>query len=82
MPSFGKGRGSCNSHEMRLSGMPGMGLLIYPSIQTYTANIGIWWVQFPCALACFGSLWKEITPFFYVGFHDTRFHDIHMSYVG
>ena len=38
MPSFGKGGGSRNSHEMRLSGMPGMDLLISPSLQTYTAN--------------------------------------------
>ena len=42
MPSFGKARGSRNSHEMRLSGMPGMGLLISPILETYTNNIGIW----------------------------------------
>ena len=42
MPSFGKGGGSRYSHEMRLSGMPGMGLLISPSLRTYTVNIGIW----------------------------------------
>ena len=42
MPSFGMGGGSRNSHEMRLSGMPGMDLLISPSFRTYTANIGIW----------------------------------------
>ena len=41
MPSFGKGRGSRKSHEMRLSGMLGMGLLISASLQTHTANIGI-----------------------------------------
>ena len=37
MPSFAKGGGSHNSHDMRLSGLPGMGLLIYPSLRTYTA---------------------------------------------
>ena len=30
--SFEKGGGSRNSHEMRLFGIPGMGLLIYPSL--------------------------------------------------
>ena len=29
---FMKGGSSCNSHEMRLSGNPGMGLLISPSV--------------------------------------------------
>ena len=42
MPSFEKGGGSHNSHEMRLSGMPGMSLLISPSLRTNTANIAIW----------------------------------------
>ena len=41
MPSFGKGGGSHNSHEMRLSGISSMGIIISPSLQTYTANIGI-----------------------------------------
>ena len=40
MTSFEKGGGSRNSHDMRLSDMPGMGLLKSPSIRTYTANIG------------------------------------------
>ena len=39
---FGKGEGSCYSHQMRMSGMPGMGLLISPSLRTYSVNIGIW----------------------------------------
>ena len=39
---FREGGGSYNSHEMILSSMPGMGLLISPSLRTYTANIGIW----------------------------------------
>ena len=47
---------------MRLSGLPGMGLLISPSLQTYTANMGSDGVQFPCTLAKFGSLWQVITP--------------------
>ena len=38
---FGKGRGSRNSHEMRLFGMPGMVLLISPSLRTDTSNIRI-----------------------------------------
>ena len=41
MPFFKKEGGSRNSHEMRLSGMTSMGLFIYPSLQTYIANIGI-----------------------------------------
>ena len=32
VPFFGKGEGSRNSPELRLSGMPGMGLLISPSL--------------------------------------------------
>ena len=42
MSSFWMGGGSPNSHEMRLSGMPGMHLLISPFLRTSTANIGIW----------------------------------------
>ena len=76
MPFFGKGGGSRNSHEMRLSGMSGMDLLICPSLRTYTANI---WI---CALACFGSLWTVIPPLFGVGFHDIGFHDAYIIYVG
>ena len=38
---FGKDGGSRNSHKMRQSDMPGMGVLIYPSLRNYTANIGI-----------------------------------------
>ena len=41
MPSIEKGGGSRKSHEMRLWGMLGMSLFISPSLQTYTANIGI-----------------------------------------
>ena len=67
MPSFGKGGGSRNSHEMRLSGMSGMGLLISPSLRTYTVNIGSGRVKFPCMLACFGSPWPVIPPLFGVG---------------
>ena len=40
--SFEKGGGSRNSHEMRLSSIHGIGLLISPALRTYTANIGIW----------------------------------------
>ena len=45
MPSFGKGEGSRNSHEMRLSGLPCMDLHTSPSLWIYTANIGIWRVN-------------------------------------
>ena len=76
MPSFGKGECSRNSHDMRLSGMPGMGLLKSPSLRTYGG------VQFPCTLSYFGSLSPVIPPLFGVGFHDTGFHDAHMIYVG
>ena len=82
MPSFGKGGGSRNSHEMRMSGMPGMSILIYLRIRTYTANIGICGVQFPFTLACFGSHWPVIPHLFDVGFNDTGFHDANMIYVG
>ena len=53
MPSFSKGEGSHNSHEMRLSGMPSKDLLISPSLQTYTANIGIWWGSIPMYASMF-----------------------------
>ena len=36
--SFEKAKGSRYSHEMRQSGMPGIGILIYPSLWNYTAN--------------------------------------------
>ena len=32
IPSFGKGKNLHKSHKIRLSGMPGMGLLISPSL--------------------------------------------------
>ena len=67
MPSIGKGGGSRNSHEIRVSDMPGMGILISPSLRTYTSNIGFGGVKFPCTLACFGSLWPMIPPLFGVG---------------
>ena len=51
--SFGKGEGSRNSHEMRLSGMTGMGLLISPSLRTNTANIGIWQGSIPMYASMF-----------------------------
>ena len=53
MPSFGKGGGSGNSDEMRFSGMPGMGFLFYPSLRTYTANIGIWRGSIPMYASMF-----------------------------
>ena len=44
---FREGGGSYNSHEMILSSMPGMGLLISPSIRTYNATVGIWQTSIP-----------------------------------
>ena len=44
---------ACNSHEMRLSGMSGMGLVIYPSLRTYTTNIGIWRGSIPMYASMF-----------------------------
>ena len=81
MPSFGKGGGSRNSHEMIMSVMPGMGLLISPSLRTYTANIGIWRGSIPMYASMFWvTLDGDSTSFRCGG--DTRFHDAHMIYVG
>ena len=82
MPYFGMGTGSRKSHEMRLFGMPGMGLLISPSLQTYTANIGIWRGSIPMYASMFWVTLAGDSTFFGVRFHDTGFHDAHMIYVG
>ena len=78
MPSFGKGEDLRKSHEIRLSGMHSMGLHISPSLQTYTAYIGIWQVSNPMYASMFWVFLPVIPPLFGVGFHDTRFHDAHM----
>ena len=81
MPSFEKGGGSCNSHEMRLSGMPGVGFLISPSLRTYTANIGIWRGLIPMYSRMFWvTLAGDSTSFQCGG--DTGFHYAHMINVG
>ena len=81
MPSFEKGRGSRNSHEMRLSGMLGICLLISPSLQTYTANIGIWRGSIHMYASMFWvTLAGDSTSFRCGG--DTEFHDAHMIYTG
>ena len=67
MPSFGKGGGSCNSHDMRLSGMSGMGLLISPSLRTYTANIGIWRGSYPMYASMFWVTWASDSTSFQCG---------------
>ena len=80
MPSLEKGRGSRNSHDMRLSGMTRMGLLIYPSILTYTANIGILQGSIPMYTSLFRvTLAGDSTSFRYGG--DTGFYDAHTIYV-
>ena len=81
MPSFGKGGGSRNSHEMRLPGMPGMGLLISPSLRTYTANIGIWRGLILMYASMFWVTLVGDSTSFRCGV-DTGFHDSHMIYVG
>ena len=81
MPSFGKGRGSHNSHEIRLSIMPGVGLLISPSLRTYTANIGMLRGSIPMYASMFWvTLAGDSTSFRCGG--DTGFHDDHMIFVG
>ena len=82
MPSFGKGGGSRNSHEMRLFGMPGMDLLISPILRTYTTNIGIWWGSTPMYASMFWVTLAVIPPLFSVRFYDTGYHDSHMIDVG
>ena len=80
MPSFGKGRGSRNSHEMRMSNIPGMGLFISTSLQTYTANIGIWRGSIPMYASMFWvTLAGDSTSFRCEV--DTGFDDAHMIYV-
>ena len=51
--SFGKGKGSHKSGEMRLPSMLGMGLFISPNLRTYTANIGIWQGSIPMYASIF-----------------------------
>ena len=75
IPSFGKVRGSPNSHEMRLSGMPGKGLLISPNLRTYIANIGIWQGKSPMYAS---MLWVTLDGYSTsfrcggdIGFHDS-----------
>ena len=79
--SIGKGEGSRNSYEMRLSGLPGMIFLISSSLQTYTFNIGIWRGSIPMYASMFWvTLAGDSTSFRCGG--DTGFHDAHMIYVG
>ena len=81
MPSFGKGGGSRNSNEMILFGMPGMSLLISPSLQTYIANIGIWRGYIPMYASMYWVILAgDSTSFQCRG--DIEFHDAHMIYVG
>ena len=67
MPCFRKCGGSRNSHEMRFSGMSGMYLLISPSLQTYTANIGIWRGSIPMFASIFWVTLVGDPPLFSVG---------------
>ena len=80
MPSFVKVKHSRNSHVRRLSDMPGMGLLISPSLQTYTANIGIQRGSIPIYASMFWVTLAGDSISFRCG-GDTRFHDAHFIYV-
>ena len=80
MSSFGKNGGLCNSQEMILSVMPGMGLFISPSLQTYNVNIGIWWGS----IHMYASMFWVTLACDLISFRcrvDIRFHDDHMIYV-
>ena len=80
MPSFRKGGDSCNSHEMKFSVMPGMGLLIYPSLRTYSTNIVFCRGSIPMYASMFWvTLSGDSTSFRCGG--DIGFHDTHMIYV-
>ena len=81
MPSVEKGGGSRNSHEMRLSVMMGVSLIISPSRQTYTSNIGIWRGLIPMYACMFWVIFDDDSTYFRC-VKDTRFHDSHMIYVG
>ena len=80
MPSFGKGGGSRNSHEMRLSDVPGMGLLISPSLRTYITNMGIWKGSIPMYASMFWVTLAGNSTSFWCGV-DTGFHKARMIYV-
>ena len=78
MPYFAKGGGSRNSHEMRFSGMSGMGLLISPSLRNYTANIWIWRGSIPMYASIFWVTLAGDSTSFLCG---VGFYDAHMIYV-
>ena len=78
---FQEGGGSCNSHEMRRSGLPRVGIIISPSLQTYTANIGIQRGSIPIYASMFWVTLAGDSIAFQCGV-DTGFHDAHMIYVG
>ena len=80
MPSFGKGGGSHKSNEMRLYRIPGMGLLISPSLRNYTANIRIWRGSIPMYASMFWVTLAGDSTSFQCGV-DTGFHDAHMIYI-
>ena len=81
MPSFGEEKDLRNSQEMRLFGMLDLGLLISPSIRTYTTNIVIWQGSIPMYASMFWVTMASDSTSFRCG-GDTGFHDAHMIYVG
>ena len=81
MPSFGKGGGSRNSHEIRLFSMPSIGLLISHILRTYTSNIGIWRGSIPMYSSMFLITLAGDSTSFRFG-RDIGFFDAHMINVG
>ena len=80
MPSFRKGGGSCNSHEMRLSGMMGMDILISRSHRTYNANIEIEWGSIAAYTSKFWLTLADNSTSFLCG-GGTIFHASHNIYM-
>ena len=78
---FQEGGGSCNSHEMRRSGLPRVGIIISPSLRTYIPNIGIWQGSIPMYASMFLVTLAGDLNSFQCGL-DTGIHDAHMIYDG
>ena len=61
--------------------MPGMGLVISPSLRTYTANVGILRGSIPMYPSMFLVTLTGDSTYLRCG-GDIGFHDAHMIYVG
>ena len=80
MHSFGKGRDSRKSHEIKLSGMTSISLLISPNHRTNNA-LGIRRGSIPMYAGMFWVTLAGDSTSFWCGV-DTGFHDAHIIYVG